>query len=243
MKKLRGKRAFTLVEVIVSIAIFAAIALPLFSVFVQSIKTDGKANAVMNANYIAQDYIEKLSAATYKQALENKPSNKAAGNYKLSAIIAPYGTAKSFFNAKCGYAHLIMNEDGTMLAVMPDGKWYQYASLPSSVSLSISGKNYTFTGGSKTITGTVGFDYCAMMINATRKPTGATETITLGTNCKAAYYCKELSKSDIMISGSCETYTNNIIGDTSLVYVKASVYDASGAEAAFSESYIHIKNW
>jgi prepilin-type N-terminal cleavage/methylation domain-containing protein len=243
MKKLRETRGLTLVEVIVSIAIFAAIALPLFSVFVQSIKTDKASVDVLNANYIAQDYIEKLDGATYKQALEERPSGTAVGNYRLSAVIKPYGTSP--FGSACGFAHINLSSDGTMLAVMPDGKWSFFASLPSTISLSLSGSNYTFKGGSITLTGNVGYGYCAVVINATKKPVDTKTTITLGTNCKAAYYCKELIKNDITIdgTGSQETYTNNIIGDKSLVYVKASVYDSSSKEVAFSESYIHIKNW
>ncbi len=243
MKKLREIRGLTLVEVIVSIAIFAAIALPLFSVFVQSIKTDKASSDILNANYIAQDYIEKLDGATYKQALENKPESAAKGNYTLSAVIKPYGTSP--FGSECDFVHINMNDDGTMLAVMPDGKWNLFGSLPSTLSLSLSGSNYTFKGGSITLTGNAGYGYCAIIINATKKPAETKATITLGTNCKAAYYCKELIKNDITIdgTGTHETYTNNIIGDTSLVYLKASVYDSSSKEVAFSESYMHIKNW
>jgi prepilin-type N-terminal cleavage/methylation domain-containing protein len=241
MKRLRGKRAFTLIEVILAIAIFAAIALPLFSVFAQSIKVDMKSNDVMNANYIAQDYIEKLNALTYLQALQNKPSKAVKGDYTLSADITPYGAVSSLLGGPCGYVHLITRADGKMLAVMPDGKWYLYSSAPSSISLSLSGANYTFTtNGSKTMTGSVGFSCCAMLINAISKP--ATATVTLGANCKAVYYCQQEHESDTTIKGAHETYNSSTAGDTSLIYVKASVYDGLGEEVASSVSYLDIKN-
>jgi prepilin-type N-terminal cleavage/methylation domain-containing protein len=243
MKKLRGNSAFTIIEVIVSIAIFAAIALPLFSVFVQSIKTDVKASDVLNANYIAQDYIEKLDSVTYSQALQNKPNKAVKGDYTLSADILPYGTAaKSFFGGPCGYAQLIISAGGSMLAVMPDGKWYVFGSVPSPITFSISGGTYTFKGGSsKTITGSISWGYCAVLINAVNN--ASTASVTVGANCKAAYYCKDANAGNITINGANETYKNTSDGNTSLIYVKASVYDSSGAVAAFSESYTDIKNW
>lgn len=243
MKKLSEKRASTLIEVIISIAIFAAIALPLFSVFVQSMKTDRKSSDVLSANYISQDYIEKLDALKYYSALNSKPTGTAVGGYTLSAEIKPYGAANSFFSNPCGYVHIIMYEDGKMLAVMPDGKWNLFTGIPTSMSLSISCGTYTFKGGLTTITGSIAYTYCAMLINATHKPDGTPSSITLGTNCKATYYCKRLCKNDITITGSYETYENDIVGDTSLIYVKAKVYDPASALVASSEGYVNIKNW
>jgi hypothetical protein len=243
MKKLREKKGFTIDEVILSIAIFAAIALPLFSVFVQSVKTDVKADAVLNANYISQDYIEKLDAKTYVQALTDRPNAVAVGGYKLSAQILPFGTVNSLFSGFCGYVHVIMNEDGTMLAVMPDGKWQLFGSVPSSISLSVSGGAYTFTCGYNTIAGNIGYSYCAMLINAMKKPSATLASVTVDTNCNAVHYCKNLHENDITITGTHETYSNIISGAASLIYVKASVYDASSSLIASSESYFNIKNW
>ena len=45
--------------------------MPLLTVYVQSFKVDTAARHVLNANYISQQYIEKLDAATYPQALSN----------------------------------------------------------------------------------------------------------------------------------------------------------------------------
>ncbi len=243
MKKLCCKKAFTLIEIILSIAIFAAIALPLFSVFVQSIKTDRKAYDVLSANYIAQGYLEKLDASTYVEALTDKPSGRESDGYYLTASIRPYGTVSSQFDGKCGYVHLIMNDDGSMLSVMPDGKWHVFSSVPSSISIAISGGSYSFTGGYTTITGSLDYGYCAVLVNAMNKPSTSTTAITLGSNCKAVHYCRTLHESDITFTGSYETFKNMIEGKTSLIHVIASVYDSKSELVASSTGYINIKNW
>ena len=73
MRKIFNKRGLGLLETVIAIGILAAIALPLMSLFVQSAKTDEKARAVLNANYICQNYTEKLETQTYNTALENAP--------------------------------------------------------------------------------------------------------------------------------------------------------------------------
>jgi hypothetical protein len=80
-----------------------------------------------------------------------------------------------------------------------------------------------------------------MLINAINN--SSTAAVTLGANCKAAYYCKDTNAGNIAIAGSQEIYKNSTTGATSLIYIKASVYDASGAVVASSESYADIKNW
>ncbi len=244
MKRCFNKKAFTIVEVVVSIAIFAAIALPLFSVFVQSIKTDRKAYDVLNANYISQGYIEKLDAMTYAQALSAKPTLEEYEGYYLSASIKPHGASGALFDEPCGFAHIIMNADGGMLAVMPDGKWHEFASVPSSISLQITSGWYSFTGGYTTLTGELDYGYCAMLINAMNKSAATTSSVTLGAGCKALYYCPTLHEDDISFSGSYETYANMINPLESLIHVSAAVYaSASDEEAvATSEGYISINN-
>lgn len=247
MRKVLGKKGLTLVEVVISIAIFAAIALPLYSVFNGSIKTDRAANDILNANYISQDYIERLSTSTYYNALNNIPVKVQKGSYYLSASVRPYGTANSMFSDQCSYVHLVMFDNGNMLAVMPDGKWQLFGSISSSISISLSGSTYTFTNGGSSITGTTSYNYCALIINAMKKPSATKPTITLGSNCKAIAYCAKDHTGDITISPSIsgQKFENIISGTTSLVRVSASVFvTASSADAAStSESYIYIKNW
>lgn len=246
MKRLRGKKAMTLVEVVVSIAIFAAISLPLLSVFGQSVKTDKAASDVLNANYISQDYLEKLDSSTYYDALNSLPSASPKNGFFLTASITPYGTVNSLFSGQCGYAHLVMYEDGKMLAVMPDGKWKLFNSVPSSMSLSLTGSSYSFTGGSTTLTGTCSYSYCALLINAMKKPSATTSAVTFGAaNCKAVVYCAKDHKSDITVPLSSMIVENIISGDTSLVRVSSSVFVLSTDAKAVStsESYINIKNW
>lgn len=247
MKKLFGKSGETLVEVVLSIAIFAVIALPLFSVFEQSIKADRTASDILNSNYISQDYIEKLDSTTYSGALSNIPTKKSVGGFYLTASIRPYGTVNSFLGGQCSYLHLVMFSGGNMLAVMPDGKWNMFSSIPSSMSLSLSNSVYSFTGDTATITGSSPYGYCALIVNAMNKPSTTKSAVTLSASCKAVVYCPDGHAGDISISpvSSGDIFVNIIKGDTSLIHVTSSVYVLStdANPVSSSESYINIKNW
>jgi|GEM_PF-1639685 prepilin-type N-terminal cleavage/methylation domain len=245
MKKLFSKKAFTLVEVILAIAIIATIALPLMSVFLQSAKTQRAAQGVLSANYISQDYIERLDTTTYGDALASRPNRTNRNGYYLTAEITPYGTASSMFAGPCAYAQLVFYSTGGMLAVMPDGKYRMFASVPSSISISSGGGLYSFSGGGVTLSGGMGRAYCAVLINAMAKPSGSKCTVTLSANCKALRYCKKADKADIAISGAGETYCDMTAGDTSMIHVKTYVYEtATAAEPmAAGEGYISIRNW
>ncbi|MDD5017279.1 MAG: type II secretion system protein [Eubacteriales bacterium] len=243
MKKLLNKKAFTLIEVLVAVCMIAVIALPLMSVFLQSVKTDQAAKGVLNANYISQDYIEKLDAVTYRDALINLPDHEQYGEYYLTATIEPYGTTSS--SGPCEYVHLMFFGNETMLAVMPDGNWHFFSSIPNDVSLQVSGGIYTFIGSDVVITGETDYPNCALLINAMEKVSSSAMSVTVGTGCKAVLYCKVCHDDEFSFSGSSETYIDLITGDTSLVHVTAYVYDTPTGtqEIAVSESYINIANW
>lgn len=245
MNKLKCKKGVALIEVVLAIGIFAIIAFPLMSVFVQSINIDRKASDVLNANYIAQDYVEKLDTVTYTQALSSLPTNATIKDYTFSAKIIPYGTQDFLFSDRCSYVHVIMYENGNVLCVMPDGKWNKFTSIPSTFSLTLADKTYTFKCGSTTITGTSKYLNCAILVNAMKKPDTAISAITLQGNCKAALYCKSVDSGEITFSGGSNTvYKDFYAGDTSLVYVTTALYNPSkGKIIATSDNYISIKNW
>ena len=245
MKRLLSRRAFTLLETILSIAIIAAIALPMLSVFLQSAKTDQAAQGVLSANYISQDYMEKLDILIYEDALQNRPNRQEKDGYYLTTKITPYGTAAAMFSADCDYAHLVFYADGRMLAVMPDGQWHMFSTIPSSISISTGGGLYSFSAGSLTMSGGIGNTYCALIINAMEKPSGIDCAVTLNATCKALRYCKEYDADDFTVTGTEELYCDLITGDTSLVHVKTYVYETATDTdpVATSEGYISIRNW
>jgi len=244
-KSTKGTKGFTLLEVLLAVFIFSVVALPLLSLYLQAVKTDVAARNVLNANYIAQDYIEKLDTATYPQALASLPLKEQAGDYYLSASIAPHGSAGNLFSASFVYAHLLLLEDGKMLAVMPDGKWQLYAAIPAQISLSVSAGSYTLSCDGSTLSGTAAYSYCVLVVNAMKMPPGASPTLNLGEGCKAVVYCTDANASSVILAGDGVKHKNVIAGHTSLVHVTASVYDQAGASApvAQSEAYISIRNW
>ena len=242
MKKKRwGKQAFTLIETLLAISLFAAIALPLLTVFLQSAKADRAARDVMNANYISQDYIEKLDAKTYMQAL-SVPTMQPANGYYLSATVEPYGNAESMFASDCVYIHLIVLSDGKMLAVLPDGKWRLFSGVPGNISVSVSGGNYTLNCSGTVISGPAKYNNCAVIVNAMKK--ASTTTITLGATCQALVYCSSADASKITVSGASQFQKDLIAGETSLIKVKASVYQKAGdtKPLAVSDAFISIRN-
>lgn len=245
MNVLKNKKGVSLIEIILAIGIFAVISFPLLSVFVQSINIDRKASDVVNANYIAQEYIENLDSVTYTQALLNLPEFDTIDDYSFSAKIIPYGTMDSLFDDRCSYVHIIMYENGNALCVMPDGSWHTFSSIPSTFSLTMADCTYTFKGGFTTLTGTSKYNNCAMIVNSMKKPDAAKSAITLGGNCRGALYIKSVDSGDITFSGGDSSiYEDFYAGDTSLVYVTTALYNPAKEKIiATSDNYISIRNW
>lgn len=245
MKLIKCKKGVTLLELILAVAIFAIITLPLFSIFVQSMIIDVKAGDVLSANYITQDYLEKLDTLTYADALSNQPSNSSVGNYKFTAKIFPYGSLTSLFsNNRCSYLHLILFEDGKALCVMPDGQWHIYTSIPSSFLLVVSSGTYTFTGGYTSLTGPSGYNYCGVIVNAMKKPDATSFNINLAANCSGVLYGKKVDSGEITFTGGTSYFYEDLItGDTSLIYITTELYDPADNSIATSYSYAYIRNW
>ena len=245
MKKLwASKSAFTLIETLLAITIFAAVALPLLTIFLQSAKVDRAARDVMNANYIAQDYIEKLDANTYKDVL-NVPKMQEVNGYYLSAAITPYGnTEKLFFTSPCVYVQMVMLSDMTILIIAPDGKWQQLASVPGSVSISVSSGKYTISYSGGTITGTAKYNNCAVVVNAMKNAAEKPLTVSLGSTCKALVYCTTALSSKITVTGTSQYVKDINKGTTSPIFISVSVYQKSTdtKPLAVSEAYINIRN-
>ncbi len=238
-----GKRAFTLIETLLAISLFAAIALPLLTVFLQSAKSDRAARDVLNANYISQDYIEKLDALSYQEALQAVPTLQLSNGYYLSATIEPYGNARSMFSSDyCVYIHLIVFSDSKMLAVLPDGKWRLFSSVPGSISVTVSGGHYTLNCSGTVVAGSAKYNDCAVIVNAMKK--AGTMSITLGSTCQALVFCSSADASKITVNGTSQFQKDLITGETSLIKVKSSVYQKAGDSKplAVSEAFINIRN-
>lgn len=250
MKRINRKGGFTLIEVLLAIVIFAAIALPLMSVFLQSVKTDKAARNVLNANYIAQDYIEKLDTLTYRTLLDTLPNKIDTGGYYLSAKAEPYGNAQSLFadassKAKpCAFLHVVMLSDGKVLVVLPDGKQVPYTALPPTISVSVSNGTYTFSAGGTTKTGTAAYGRYAVILNAMNKVSGKTTTLTLGANTKAVAYCTSGNKGEVTVPTGTPVYVDVMQAKRSMVHVTVSVYEKStdSEPVAVSETYVNVRN-
>lgn len=235
----QNKKAFTLVEVILAIAIFAAVALPLLTVYVQSFKVDTAARGVLNANYISQQYIENLDTQLYAEALSTLPDKQEQGGYYLSATIEPHGADGGAF------VHLVVLPSGKMLAVLPDGERLLFGSVPSNISVSISGSQYTINCDGTSQSGALGGESrCTVLFNAMNLDSNSPNLSLSG--CKAVIYCKTDNADRVnIVSGEGDKYPDMFDGGTSLVHVTAKVYETADATepVSQSEAYINIRNW
>lgn len=245
MRKLFNKKGMGLLETVIAIAILAAIALPLLNVFVYSAKADEKARAVLNANYISQNYTEKLETVTYEQALTNVPYRQEYQGYYLTAKIQPYGSVADSSGSLVSYSNIIIYSDGSMLAVMPDGQWTTFTSVPASMSFSTLGSSYTFQAGTTTLSGSLEHSFCIVTINAMKQTAAISMNVSTTEVFKPVLYCKSPYKDNYIFNSIYEIIEDLLAQDNSLVHVTTYVYDDSLSNDVISsmESYITIKNW
>lgn len=93
MKRKDNNRGFTLVELIIAVAILAVIVMPLISNFIQSSKMNLKGRKSLNAMNLAQDIMEGMSAYTaseFDDMIVN--ASGAAPTVNLSGVLLPSGT-------------------------------------------------------------------------------------------------------------------------------------------------------
>lgn len=244
MKILLTEKGITLLETVIAIAILTVIALPLLNVFVYSAKADETARAVLNANYISQNYTEKLETVTYKQALCSVPNRQEHQGYYLSAKIQPYGSVTDSTNSQVTYSNIIIYDDGSMLAVMPDGQWTTFSSVPGSIAFSKFGSNYNFQAEGKTLSGSLD-SFCIVTINAMKQSSATSIDFSTSQEFKPVLYCKSAYKDNYNFNSVYEIIGDLLVQDSSLVHVTTYVYDDSMStnEVSSLESYITIKNW
>ncbi len=245
MRKIFSKKGFGLLETVIAIAILAAVALPLLSLFVQSAKTDEKARAVLNANYICQNYTEKLETLTYGEALANAPNRQLIDNYYLTARIQPYGSVANESGTQSSYSHIILYSNGNMLAVMPDGKWATFSSVPSDITYGTVGTSYNFTAGSTSISGSLEHSNCVITVNAMQQTNAVSLNIGAESNYKTVLYCQSYYTEDYSLTGDYEVIEDLLTQDNSLVHISTYVYEDSLTSDVITsvESYITLKNW
>lgn len=244
-KKIFNKRGFGLLETVIAIAILAAIALPLLNIFVQSAQVDELAMGVLNANYISQDYTEKLDTMTYSEVLADVPYRRQIDSYYLTAVIKPYGAAGDASGNQSDYAHVIIFDDNTMLAVMPDGQSITYSSVPTTMTYSSIGLAYSFVGGGSTLTGTLEYGSCVVSINSMNQTSVVSMSVTLSSSFKAMLYCPSYYTDNYTFTGDNEVIENLLTSEKSLIHVTTYVYDDafSNEVVASLESYVALKNW
>lgn len=245
MRKLLSKKGVGLLETIIAIAILAVITLPLLNVFVSSAKTDETARAVLNANYISQNYTENLETITYKQALSNIPNRQEFEGYYLSAKIQPYGSVTDTAHNQVSYSNIIIYDDSSMLAVMPDGKWSTFSTVPENLSFTKNANTYTFQAGTVTLTGRLDHSFCIVTINAMKQTEAINMNVSTTAEFKPVLYCKSSYKGNYSFSSDYEVIEDLLVQNTSLIHVTTYVYEHSLSTDVVSslESYITIKNW
>lgn len=95
MKRKTNNRGFTLVELIIAVAILAIVILPLISNFIQSSKMNLKGRKSLNAMNLAQDVMEGMSAFTASEVDEKMVAATGATPTDLAGVVLPVGTTYS----------------------------------------------------------------------------------------------------------------------------------------------------
>lgn len=91
--RLQSNKGFTLVEVLVAIAVLSIILVPLLSAFVVSANTNAKARQTLRATTLAQNVMEELKAYSLEDSA-NQYNGTAAGNSVISKAMASYETVQ-----------------------------------------------------------------------------------------------------------------------------------------------------
>lgn len=93
-KRLRNNKGFTLVEVILSVAIFGIIVIPLSTAFSQSIRINASARDRLAANQLAQQYLEQEYAQDYIVPGTRTDNAVVAGvNYTVQTQVEAYSAS------------------------------------------------------------------------------------------------------------------------------------------------------
>lgn len=92
MKRKNNNRGFTLVELIIAVAILAIVIMPLISNFIQSSKMNLKGRKSLNAMNLAQDVMEGMSAFTASEVDKKMVDAMAATPTSLTGVLLPVDT-------------------------------------------------------------------------------------------------------------------------------------------------------
>ncbi|MCT4621533.1 MAG: prepilin-type N-terminal cleavage/methylation domain-containing protein [Marinisporobacter sp.] len=88
-KLVKNKKGFTLIEIVISIAILGIIIIPISSLFITSAKINKKSNDLLHANHEAQQVIEVLRAGDVKSIDLDEVNNDNKSPLELDGIVYP----------------------------------------------------------------------------------------------------------------------------------------------------------
>lgn len=113
---MRGEKAFTLVEVILAMGIFAIVAIPIVSMFLDGIKITSKSENTSEAYAYAQQYIEKLKGGEIEvEEVYDEPIDDT--EYEYSITVTP--TNESVINDGEDF-YIYLNETDSCKMVLSD---------------------------------------------------------------------------------------------------------------------------
>ena len=84
-----GNRGFSLIEVLVAIAILAVLSLPVLSAFMSAAKVNLNARREENANAVAQKVMEDMKAKHIEQVMNEKGSGNVLKSKLSSHLFTP----------------------------------------------------------------------------------------------------------------------------------------------------------
>ncbi|MGI6705455.1 MAG: type IV pilus modification PilV family protein [Clostridia bacterium] len=147
--QLSNKDAFTLVEVIISIAILALLMGPFLGLFVQITRTNKISQKTLESTFIAQRNMESLYDLCYEELLEKRVMKEPQDGYYVDIDILPYGALPNeegipaiYGQYETCYFHLLFQQgeesDIKVILISPDMPSIRtYTSVPERIDVVI----------------------------------------------------------------------------------------------------------
>lgn len=247
-KLISNKKAFTLLEVLVSVLILASIVTPILSMFVTSFRNTAFSQKTTGGVYTAQAAMESTIGLTYSEIL-NLPSARQAFDSDADGTndcfvqirVYPEGSHDNLASSsKVSYLHIIYDVS-TLMIFGDDGT---STSVPvGNINLQIEQALCTLTVGSNTLAFSKksSTNDLIVIVNMINKQYGSTYSLSItgadADNAILVQYALTINTEEVTFSPAIDI-DNIYLGvnnfNTALVHVDVSVFEDDDADTEFS---------
>nr|WP_197714789.1 prepilin-type N-terminal cleavage/methylation domain-containing protein [Maliibacterium massiliense] len=229
----RNKRGFTLIEVLVAVAILAILIVPLLSLFAQSASNGNHADAIVRATFSAITVLEERNALTYEALLAHASDTQGQGNLRIVTTLSPYGSADALAGAADpAYLHVVLR-DTYALVLCPDGAALRYDYPAGDMTLNVT--STSVLGHSFPL---AGHDRLIVLVHGQGNLERALR-INQGSGCYSVFYTAGTDASRYTCNNSAFARVQLAMPNL-LVNVRVEAFDASGTRCAMMQETLSV---